>query len=106
MIKFLVWCILLVICWPLALVALVLVLALATLSGRYRTMLVLGLSLCFGTITATALASYLVSPGYADRTVSYAVLGWAMLAGSMPFGRTPNGTRPLGLGAIALLLFG
>ncbi len=98
--------------WPeirpvaVALVALVLILAVATLSGRYRTTLVLGLSLCFGTIAVTALASYLVSPGYADRTVSYAVLGWAMLAGSAPFGRVPNGVRPLALGAVALLLAG
>ncbi len=87
-----------------ALVALILLLAAATLSGRYRTMLVLGMSLCFGTIGVTALASYLVSPGYADRTVSYAVLGWAMLAGAAPFGRVPNGVRPLALGAVGLLL--
>lgn len=98
--------------WPeirpvaVALVTLVLLLAVATLSGRYRTMLVLGLALCFGTIAVTALASYLVSPGYADRTVSYAVLGWAMLAGAAPFGRAPNGVRSLALGAVALLLAG
>jgi 4-amino-4-deoxy-L-arabinose transferase-like glycosyltransferase len=98
--------------WPeirpvaVALVTLVLFLAVATLSGRYRSMLVLGSSLCFGTIAVTALASYLVSPGYADRTVSYAVLGWAMLAGAAPFGRVPNGMRPLALGAVALLLAG
>jgi hypothetical protein len=98
--------------WPeirpvaVALVTLVVLLAVATLSGRYRTMLVLGMALCFGTIAVTALASYLVSPGYADRTVSYAVLGWAMLAGAAPFGRTPNFARPLALGAVALLLAG
>jgi 4-amino-4-deoxy-L-arabinose transferase-like glycosyltransferase len=98
--------------WPeirpvaVALVTLVLLLAVATLSGRYRTMLVLGLALCFGTIAVTALASYLISPGYADRTVSYAVLGWAMLAGAAPFGRAPNGARTLALGAVAILLAG
>lgn len=87
-----------------ALVTLVLVLAAATLTGRYRTTLVLGSSLCFGTIAVAALVSYLVSPGYADRTVSYAVIGWAILAGSAPFGRTPNFARPLAFGAVALLL--
>lgn len=89
-----------------ALVILVLFLAVVTLSGRYRTMLVLGMALCFGAMATTALASYFVSPGYADRTVSYAVLGWAMLAGSAPFGRSPNGVRPLALGAVGLLLAG
>lgn len=98
--------------WPeirpvsVAVVTLVLLLAVATLSGRYRSMLVVGLALCFGTIAVTAFASYVISPGYADRTVSYAVLGWAMLAGSAPFGRVPNGARTLALGAVALLLCG
>lgn len=98
--------------WPelrpvaVALVTLMVLLAAVTLSGRFRTMLVVGIALCFGTIAVTALASYLVSPGYADRTVSYAVLGWAMLAGSAPFGRAPNGARTLGLVTVTLLLAG
>ncbi len=96
--------------WPqfrpfaIAIVAALLFLSSASLCGRYRLAFVTGAALLVGTIASAALMSYLVSPGYADRTVLFAVLGWVVLAGSAPFGRVPNGARFLSLASITALL--
>jgi hypothetical protein len=87
-----------------ALVAAILFLSAVTLCGRYRLAFITGISLLLGTVVTAAVMSYLVSPGYADRTVLFAVLGWVLLAGSAPFGRVPNGARPISLIAITGLL--
>ncbi|CAN5608563.1 hypothetical protein BH23CHL5_BH23CHL5_06880 [soil metagenome] len=96
--------------WPqfrpfaIAIVAALLFLSSASLCGRYRLAFVTGAALLVGTIASAALMSYFVSPGYADRTVLFAVLGWVVLAGSAPFGRVPNGARFLSLSSITALL--
>lgn len=96
--------------WPgtrpviVAVVFTIFLLSAVTLSGRYRPALIVGTSLLFGTIAVAALISYFVSPGYADRTVSYGLIGWAILAGSVAFGRVPNGGRPLALAGVGLLM--
>jgi len=48
---------------------------------RHRFGLAVALALSVGTVAAGALFSQ-VSPGFAPRTVSYAVLGWAILLGA------------------------
>jgi 4-amino-4-deoxy-L-arabinose transferase-like glycosyltransferase len=96
--------------WPeirpaaVAIVAALLFLSSVTLCGRYRLAFVTGALLMGGTVATAAILSYLVSPGYADRTVVFAVLGWVMLAGSAPFGRMPNGARSVSLAALAGIL--
>lgn len=87
-----------------ALVAALLFLSAVTLCGPYRLAFATGISLLLGTVVTAAVLSYLVSPGYADRTVLFAVFGWVLLAGSAPFGRVPNGARSLSLIALAGLL--
>jgi 4-amino-4-deoxy-L-arabinose transferase-like glycosyltransferase len=87
-----------------AIVAGLIFLSAATLCGRYRLAFITGLSVLAGTIATAAILSYLVSPGYADRTVTFAVLGWAILAGSAPFGRVPNGARTISLTALAIIV--
>lgn len=96
--------------WPhlhgtflLALVPVILVGATA-LTRRYALAGAVALGLFAGTIGAAMLVSMLLSPGYADRTVLYAVLGWAVFAGAAPFGAVPNGGRAAGLLGIACLL--
>jgi 4-amino-4-deoxy-L-arabinose transferase-like glycosyltransferase len=95
--------------WPearpvlIAMVATVLLLGTVTLRGRYLPALIVGVALLFGTIATAALVSYFVSPGYADRTVSYGVIGWAILAGSVAFGRVPNGGKTIALAGVAFL---
>jgi 4-amino-4-deoxy-L-arabinose transferase-like glycosyltransferase len=87
-----------------ALVAAILFLSAVTLCGRYRLAFITGISLLLGTVITAAVMSYLISPGYADRTVLFAVFGWVLLAGSAPFGRVPNGARSISLVAITGLL--
>jgi hypothetical protein len=48
-----------------------------------------------GTIVTAALLS-LVSPGYADRTVLAAVIGWALVFGAIAADRIPRGLRAAG----------
>ncbi|MEZ4532028.1 MAG: hypothetical protein R2855_13550 [Thermomicrobiales bacterium] len=60
------------------------------------------MSLCFGTISVTALASYLVSPGVCRPHRFLRGVGLGNAAGAAPFGRVPNGVRPLALGAVGL----
>jgi len=56
-----------------------------------------------GTVAVAVLVS-LVSPGYADRTVMAAVLGWSLVLGSLAADRLPAWVRPVGwLGAIIIL---
>jgi len=87
-----------------ALVVAILVFSAVTLNGRYRLTFVVGASILIGTIASAALLSYVISPGYADRTVIYAVIGWAILAGATPFGRVPNGGQGMSLVATGALL--
>ena len=56
-----------------------------------------------GTIGTATMIS-VISPGYADRTVLYAVLGWAILAGAAPFGGAPTPLRGAGLLSVACIL--
>ncbi len=67
------------------LLALVLAALLGAVALARRTPLGLAIALALGvgTIATAALAS-LIIPGYADRTVLYAVLGWALLVGAAP----------------------
>ena len=56
-----------------------------------------------GTVAVAALVS-LVSPGYADRTVLAAVLGWSLVLGSLTADRLPAWVRSAGwLGAIIIV---
>lgn len=87
-----------------ALISLLVLFSAVTLSGRYRLAFVTGISLLCGTIAVAASSSYLVSPGFADRTVCYSVLGWSLLAGSAASGRVPNGGRRLTFAAAALVI--
>ncbi len=65
---------------------------------RNRIGLLVGWSLLLGTI-ATAVIMSQVSPGFAARTVSYAVLGWAILLGAA----IGTGRLPIPIRAIAFL---
>lgn len=56
-------------------------------------------SLLTGTL-GTATVVSLLSPGYADKTVLYAIIGWATLAGAAPFGKGPGWLN--GAGSISL----
>jgi hypothetical protein len=87
-----------------ALVVAMLVFSAVTLNGKYRLTFVVGASILLGTIGSAAILSYAISPGYADRTVIYAVIGWAILVGATPFGRVPNGGQRMSLGATGALL--
>lgn len=53
--------------------------------ARQRFSLLLAGALCLGTVLTGVLLSQ-VSPGFAPRTVSYAVLGWAILLGAAAAG--------------------
>lgn len=54
------------------------------LARRYRFAFAISLILLVGTLAAAILLS-LVSPGFALRTIIYALLGWAMLVGAAAF---------------------
>jgi hypothetical protein len=60
------------------------------------------LGLLGGTIGTATLIS-LVSPGYADRTVLYAVLGWSLLAGAATSRAVPARARAAGLAGVGIL---
>lgn len=83
--------------WPsLHLVLGALAVAAFTLGGialvRQRFGFALAYALSAGTVVAALLVSQ-ISPGYAPRTVSYAVLGWAMLLGAAAAGRSMSIVR-------------
>ncbi len=77
--------------WPAAQPLMVLGLALAIVAGtvavarRSSFALAVVLALLPGGLAVAAGLS-LLSPGYADRTVMFGVLGWAILLGALPFG--------------------
>lgn len=65
-------------------ILLLLTLAMILLLRYQPALLLISGCLFVGTIVTAALVS-LRSPGYADRTVMYAVLGWSILLGAAPF---------------------
>ena len=96
--------------WPdahlLLLLLLVLVVGVAGLAlgrGRAPALLVTG-GLLGGTLLIGAAVS-LYRPGFAERTVLAATLGWALLLGALVTGRLPRPVRLLGgVGALGVLL--
>ncbi len=84
-------------------VTLIVLLGIIALVLRFRLALAVAIMLVAGT-TGTATLLSLVSPGYADRTVIYAILGWAILAGSAPFARVPCGGRLLAFFNLACVI--
>lgn len=96
--------------WPtlhaplLAVVGVALALGLYALARRGAVPLLLAAGLLAGTILS-AIAISLVSPGYAERAIMAALLGWALLLGAAAFDRRlPRLPRALGLAALAVLL--
>ncbi len=95
---------------PAVLIALVLALVLTALVGAVLLaraasigLLAVG-ALCFGTIGVAAGIS-LVNPGFAERTVLAATLGWAILLGCAAFGRLQPGRLDLiARGGLALAI--
>jgi Dolichyl-phosphate-mannose-protein mannosyltransferase len=87
-----------------ALVAVVAILiGCVALARRPFGLLVVG-ALLVGTFTVAAISS-LISPGFAPRTVSYAIFGWAILLGAAVCVRgIPGPSRLVALFAVGLLL--
>jgi 4-amino-4-deoxy-L-arabinose transferase-like glycosyltransferase len=94
--------------WPIAHPAFLLIVAFVAflgLAALFRTRLTAAtavLGLLGGTIGTATLIS-LVSPGYADRTVLYAVLGWSLLAGAAASRAVPARARAAGLAGVGIL---
>ncbi len=86
-------------------VLLLIVLSMILLAQYQPALLLISGCLFVGTISTAALIS-LRSPGYAERTVLYAVLGWSMLIGAAPFVATKSRWAGGGalLGAICLII--
>ncbi len=95
--------------WPIAHAALLLILICVVVVGvviASRCSLlaaILSLSFLIGTVLV-AIGVSRVSPGYADRTILSAVVGWSMLAGSLVFTWRPHWLGSLGLVSFALIL--
>jgi len=73
------------------------------LTRRFRLAAIVAVGLLIGTIGVATLVS-LVSPGYADRTVLYATLGWALLIGAAPFTRAPRWLAVVGSLSLAFIV--
>lgn len=70
--------------------------------GARSLLLVAGLTL--GTVTSAILVS-LVSPGFAERVIMAALLGWALGLGALAFGeRLPRAIRVLGQAGLVVVL--
>jgi hypothetical protein len=95
--------------WPAAHAPILIMAAPAALLGAVALVRRRGLApvlvagLLCGTVGAATLVS-LVSPGYADRTVLYAVVGWAILVGAAPFVPAARWLRVAGAASLAGLL--
>ena len=95
--------------WPawqgtfLVALGLVVLLGGVVLARRSRVGALAALGLLFGTIVAGVGVSA-VSPGYAERTVIYAVLGWALLVGAV--GAVVAGRFPSWLRLVAAICLG
>jgi hypothetical protein len=73
------------------------------LTRRAALAILVAASLLLGTV-AIAVWISVVRPGYAERTILAAVLGWAVLLGAVPFGRGPGGLRWAGVGSLVGVL--
>ena len=93
--------------WPVVRPLLVLVIGTILVLGyrgmrvRWQTTLVTG-----GLISTILVAIWisLISPGFAERTILSAVLGWALLIGAMFNGRTTRLVRGLASGSVAIVI--
>jgi 4-amino-4-deoxy-L-arabinose transferase-like glycosyltransferase len=97
--------------WPLmqplfvAAILLVVVAGVIALKQRSTMLLLVAGGLLIGTITVGAALSTMRA-GYAERTIIYAVLGWALMLGAVPFARLPRAAKmagALGAGAVSLV---
>ncbi len=89
--------------YPLLLLLLGLLVIGSVISFRRKLLAgLLEILLLFGTVVVAILISR-VSPGYADRTVLAATIGWALIAGSLAFARQPRWLSALGLASLILL---
>jgi len=93
--------------WPIVRPLLVLVIGVILVLGyrgmrvRWQTTLVTG-----GLIATILVAIWisLISPGFAERTILSAVLGWALLIGAMFNGRTTRLVRAMASGSVAVVI--
>jgi mannosyltransferase len=76
---------------------------LLALKQRSNVALLTVVGLFGGTIVVGAAIS-LISPGYAERTIIYALLGWVVLLGAAPFVRVPPVVRATGAASAAFVL--